>query len=104
MRTYATCSCTGPKLVRFFSRIWPITFLPRILEDTAFLNRLTHGFLVRDPVASIASYHSLDPEVTDEEIGLEGAATLLHDGIKAVTGQAAPVISAEDVRDDPRLA
>ncbi|WP_170327706.1 hypothetical protein [Ruegeria arenilitoris] len=75
--------------------------LPQILEDVAFLNRLTHGFLVREPVASIASYHRLDPEVTEEEIGLE-AQRWLHDGIKAVTGQAAPVISAEDMRDDPR--
>ena len=75
--------------------------LPRILEDEEFLNRLTHGFLLRDPVASIASYHRLDPEVTCEEIGLE-AQRRLYDGIVAVTGQAPPVIAAEDMRADPR--
>ncbi|MEM7067903.1 MAG: hypothetical protein AAF478_03390 [Pseudomonadota bacterium] len=45
--------------------------IPQILEDEEFLQRVTHTFLIRNPVASILSYYKLDPEVTLEEIGLE---------------------------------
>ncbi|MGB0506607.1 MAG: hypothetical protein ACPGGK_10470, partial [Pikeienuella sp.] len=41
-----------------------------LLEDPAFAKRITHSFLVRDPAESILSYAKLDPEVTDEEIGI----------------------------------
>ncbi|MFA3919919.1 sulfotransferase-like domain-containing protein [Ruegeria hyattellae] len=75
--------------------------LPQMLEDEDFLKRLTHGFLLRDPMASIASYHRLDPGVTCNEIGLD-AQRWLYEGIVAATGQAPPVVSAEDVRADPR--
>lgn len=45
--------------------------MPRIIEDHDFCRRLTNCFLIRNPVASIPSYHQLDPEVTSLEIGLE---------------------------------
>lgn len=45
--------------------------VPHIFEDAAFMQRLTHSFLLREPVASIASYVKLDPDVTREEIGIE---------------------------------
>ena len=45
--------------------------LPRLLEDRAFAERLTHTFLIRDPVKAILSYYKLDPDLTLEEIGLE---------------------------------
>ncbi|MEZ5772186.1 MAG: hypothetical protein R3D61_11385 [Defluviimonas denitrificans] len=44
--------------------------MPHILGDTAFAGRLTNVFLVRDPVASIPSYHKLDPDLTLERSGL----------------------------------
>ena len=43
--------------------------MPHILDDAIFAERLVNTFLIRDPVASITSYHKLDPEVTLDEIG-----------------------------------
>ncbi len=74
--------------------------VPRILDDPAFLGRLTHAFLIRDPVAAILSYHKLDPQVTCEEIGLE-AEWQLYQAVGAL-GRTPPVIEAEAVRADPR--
>jgi len=74
--------------------------MPHILDDDAFLAALTDCFLIRDPVASIASYFRLDPEVTREEIGLE-AQWRHHEGLVA-RGRAPVVIRAEDVRQDSR--
>ena len=45
--------------------------MPQILEDEVFLGKITHCFLIRDPLASILSYFKLDPDVTLEEIGIE---------------------------------
>ncbi|MCV2868412.1 hypothetical protein OEW28_07200 [Defluviimonas sp. WL0002] len=72
---------------------------PHILADTDFSARLTNVFLVRDPIASIPSYHKLDPDLTLEEIGLEAQAH--HFDALAARGQTPPVIVADDVRADP---
>ncbi|MEZ5771086.1 MAG: hypothetical protein R3D61_05420 [Defluviimonas denitrificans] len=72
--------------------------MPHILGDTAFAGQLTNVFLVRDPVASIPSYHKLDPDLTLEEIGLEAQAR--HYDALLAAGQTPPVITAEDVRAD----
>lgn len=48
--------------------------MPHLLDDRDFAGRLTNVFLVRDPIASIPSYHKLDPDLTLEEIGLEAQA------------------------------
>lgn len=45
--------------------------MPRILQDAEFCKRLTNCFLIRNPLASIPSYHKLDPGVTLLEIGIE---------------------------------
>ena len=45
--------------------------VPQMLEDIEFCQRLTHCFLIRDPSASILSYHKLDQDVILQEIGLE---------------------------------
>ena len=45
--------------------------VPHILDDTAFLDRVAHSFLIRDPKASILSYAKLDPDMLLDEIGLE---------------------------------
>lgn len=73
--------------------------MPHILEDRAFGDRLRNCFLIRNPVASVASYYKLDPEVTLEEIGL--AAQWRHFEGLAARGDSPPVIRAEDVRADP---
>lgn len=73
--------------------------VPRILSDKAFLRRLTHVFLIRNPVAAVLSYHKLDPDVTLEEVGLEAQWTL-YAALRAL--DITPVvIEAEDVRRDP---
>lgn len=73
--------------------------VPHILEDTAFMQRLTHSFLLRDPVASITSYVKLDPDLTLEEIGIESqwqhAAWLVAHGGKPV------VVLSEALQADP---
>jgi len=73
--------------------------MPRILEDPAFSRRLTNCFLIRNPLASIASYHKLDPEVTSEEIGI--AAQWQHfSALLDLLGEAPPVLLAEAVQAD----
>ena len=43
----------------------------RLLDDVDLLQRMTHGFLIRDPALSIASHFAIDPEIELEEVGLE---------------------------------
>ncbi|MEQ9257891.1 MAG: hypothetical protein RIG84_02200 [Roseovarius sp.] len=77
--------------------------MPHMLEDRAFCERLTHCFLIRDPVASIASYVKLDPKVTSEEIGLV-AQEAHHKGLTEMLGAAPVILKAEDIRADTRAA
>ena len=72
--------------------------VPRILSDPEFIDRLSHVFLIRNPVASILSYYRLDAEVTLEEIGLE-AQWRLFEGLRD-RGAAPVVIEAEAVQAD----
>lgn len=74
--------------------------MPHVLEDAVFAPHLVNTFLIRDPVASIASYFKLDPEVTLDEIGLE-AQWNHYSALKAAGGKPV-VIRAEDVRQDTR--
>ena len=74
--------------------------MPHILQDEVFAERLVDAFLIRDPVASIASYHKLDPEVTLDEIGLE--AQWNHYSALKAAGRNPVVIRAESVRQDTR--
>lgn len=69
-------------------------------EDPEFMHRLTHGFLVRDPLAAIPSYHRLDPDFLSEEVGL-GRLAELYDVLTAA-GISAPVLEADRVRADTR--
>jgi hypothetical protein len=73
--------------------------VPRIFEDRAFAERLTHSFLVRDPAKAILSYYKLDPNLTLEEIGLEAIWTHL-DWVRSLTGETPAVLSAELVQAD----
>lgn len=74
--------------------------MPRILDDEAFLSRLTHTFLIRHPLASILSYHKLDANVTSEEIGLEAEWNLFE--ALVASGQNPIVVDAETVRADAK--
>ncbi len=74
--------------------------MPHILDDTEFGAALVDMFLIRDPVASIASYFKLDPEVTLDEIGIE--AQWRHFSALKARGGHPVVIRAEDVRQDTR--
>lgn len=71
--------------------------MPHVLEDTQFLGRVTHSFLIRDPKASLTSYAKLDPEFTSEELGLE-AQWQHYEGIVKLTGRKPVVIESESIQ------
>lgn len=74
--------------------------VPQIFQDAEFARRLTNGFLIRDPVQSIPSYHKLDPGLTSEEIGLE--AQWRHFAWLSETLDVQPVVlDADLVQRDP---
>jgi hypothetical protein len=74
--------------------------VPHIFEDAAFMQRITHSFLLREPLASIVSYAKLDPEVTLEEIGIE--AQWQHaEHLRSATGQKPVVVQSERLQQDP---
>ena len=45
--------------------------VPQMFDDMEFAKRLTHCFLIRNPMHSILSYYKLDNNVTLKEVGLE---------------------------------
>jgi hypothetical protein len=74
--------------------------VPHILDDGAFLDRVTHSFLIRDPKASILSYAKLDPDMLLEEIGLE--AQWRHaEAVRTRTGRPPMIVRSEAVQSDP---
>lgn len=74
--------------------------VPHVLKDDAFLDRVTHSFLIRDPKASILSYARLDPGILLEEIGLE--AQWRHaEAVRTRTGKPPVVVQSEAVQSDP---
>ncbi|MEL7258796.1 MAG: hypothetical protein AAFN80_13270 [Pseudomonadota bacterium] len=74
--------------------------VPRMLEDTKALGRITHSFLIRSPLASILSYYKLDQGFTRDHVGLE-AQWRLYEAVRAA-GHEAVVLDAETVRADPK--
>lgn len=68
--------------------------VPHIFDDSTFLERVTHTFLVREPMASIISYAKLDPDVTSEEIGIEAQWQQYENLPRAV------VVLSENIRND----
>ena len=75
--------------------------VPTLFDDPDFAGRITHSFLIRNPVESILSHHKLDPGVTRDEIGLEAqwrhVAWLIE-----TTGETPIVVEAESVQRDPQ--
>lgn len=74
--------------------------VPRMLDDPRFMAEITHTFLIRSPMASILSYHRLDPDFALEEVGIEAQWRLYQAARDA--GLSPLVIEAESVRADPR--
>jgi hypothetical protein len=75
--------------------------VPHILQDTEFLDRVTHSFLIREPRASILSYAKLDPGLSLEEVGLESQ-WRLFDALQARGGTPPAVVRSEAVQADSR--
>lgn len=73
--------------------------MPHLLDDAEFCDTIRHAFLVRDPLASLPSYHRLDPDLTKIEVGLESQ-WHHYQGLLA-RGHSAAVLRAEDVRANP---
>jgi len=71
--------------------------MPRLFEDRAFAERLTHTFLIRNPVKSILSYYKLDPDLTLEEIGLEAIWGHIQ-AVRDLTGEVPAILHAEAVQ------
>ena len=75
--------------------------MPHLLDDKQLGERLVNCFLIRNPVASIASYFKLDSEVTSEEIGLQ--AQFEHYDALCKSSEIQPVVvEAEYIRTNPR--
>ncbi len=77
--------------------------VPRLLDDAEFNTCLTNCFLIRNPIASIASYFKLDLAVTCEEIGLE-AQWRHYETLRKVPENKPVVIQAEDIRSNVKEA
>lgn len=74
--------------------------LDQLLADAPFRARLKNAFLVRHPRASIPSFHKLDPDLTDEEVGY--AAQVRHYRALTDAGETPPILISERVAADPR--
>lgn len=74
--------------------------MPGLLSDAEFMAEITHSFLIRSPMASILSYHKLDPHFALQEVGIEAQWRLYEAARDA--GLNPVVIDAESVRADPR--
>ena len=75
---------------------------PQLTDDPLIAPHLINMFLIRDPIASIASYYKLDPDLSLEEIGIEAQwhhYTALRD-----LGESPVVIDAHQIRADVRGA
>lgn len=73
---------------------------PQLVDDNAIAPHLVNMFLIRDPMASIASYHKLDPGLSLEEVGVE--AQWHHYQALVARGETPPVVDAASVRADTR--
>ena len=73
--------------------------VPQMFDDIEFAKRLTHSFLIRNPMHSILSYFKLDQNVTLEEIGLE--AQWRHvEWLQNELNIDPIILSAEQIRED----
>lgn len=71
-----------------------------LIRDEAFIARMHNTFLIRDPAKTIASFHALNPEVTQEEIGCEQIYKLFR-RVTRITQSIPVVVDADDLEDHP---
>ena len=74
--------------------------VPALFDDPEFAGRITHSFLIRDPVKALLSYYKLDADFILEEGGLEAQWRQVA-WLMATTGETPVVIEAEAVQADP---
>lgn len=72
---------------------------PGITDDA--LRAMTHSFLIRDPVAALASLRRRWPDHTDDEAGYAAQLDMFR-RVRAVTGTVPVVIDSDALRTDPR--
>ena len=89
----------GDKAAVFFKDMAYHPF-DHIIKDYAFLKRLTHTFLIREPVKTILSHAVMNPDVSRDEIGYE-LEFKLFEKVAEVTGQTPVLIDADELEDDP---
>ena len=77
--------------------------IPQLFSDTLFARRLTHAFLIRNPMHSILSYFKLDNNVTLEQIGIEAQYRHVH-WLRNELDINPLILVAEEVREDVESA
>ena len=77
--------------------------VPQLFSDMEFARRLTHTFLIRNPVFSILSYFKLDNDVTIEQIGLEAQYRHVI-WLQKNLSRHPLILMAEDIRENTRGA
>lgn len=92
--------CARAETAPVFFKDMAFYVVPRMVKDAQMLRRITHVFLVRPPMASLLSYHKLDPDFALEHVGIE-AMWQLHEAVRHA-GLDPVVIEAESVRADPK--
>ena len=74
--------------------------MPHLFKRQDFVNAVTHCFIVRHPHAAIASYYSLDANITRDEIGYESQ--WLHHQACCTQHVTPVVIAAEQLQQNPQ--
>ncbi|MCK4988313.1 MAG: hypothetical protein KAS40_22415 [Desulfobacterales bacterium] len=73
-----------------------------LMEDADFLNNMVNTFMIREPVKTILSYYTIQPDVSRDEIGYEYLFKLFRRVADLNDNKPPVVISAEDLEDDPQ--
>lgn len=73
---------------------------PHLQHDRAFVSRLAHTFLIRQPASSIASFYAKHPQVRCDEIGYEQLWALFR-RVREVAQSLPVVIDADELVADP---
>ena len=71
-----------------------------VIGDDDFLMLMTNTFLIREPIKTIGSHYTINPDVTTDEIGYEQQFKVFEK-VMALTGKPPIVIDADDLEDDP---
>ncbi|UCD78885.1 MAG: hypothetical protein JSW26_26370 [Desulfobacterales bacterium] len=72
-----------------------------LLEDEAFIDRVSNTFLIRDPAKTIPSFYAMNPDVTLVEIGCEQLLKLFKK-VKHRAPQPPVVVDADDLAENPQ--